>query len=93
MFNLFIQRALSLAVSIKELGSWMEGTSPQGIQVSSKDDVGDLLRLSRRTKGRGMVHLARKRIVMFFEKYIPFLDGLVTPPTEVTTETIERLAT
>ena len=90
-YNIFTQRAISLAVSTKEIGCWQDGISPQGIQVLSKDDDGDMLKLVSHVGGRrGVVHHARKRIVRFFEKYASFLDGLVTPPTEVSVETIER---
>lgn len=87
----FTQRAISLAVSIKEVGCWQKGISPQSIQVLSKDDDGDILKLTSHIGGRrGLVHCARKRIVKFFEQYASFLDGLVTPPTEVAMETMER---
>ena len=86
-----IQSALSLAVSTKELGCWLDGISPQGIQMLSKDKDGDMLRLTTHSgAGGGVAHLVKKRVVRFIEKYVSFLDGLVAPPTEVTMETIER---
>lgn len=88
--SIFVQRALSLAVNTKELGSWLKGVSPHGIQVLLKDGNGDILQMANHKRGRGIIYLTRKRIVRFFEKYVSFLDGFVAPPTEVTTETIER---
>ena len=74
----------------RELACWMEGISPKGVQVLSKDNDGDILSLTSYNGHQGLLDQARKRIVKFFEKYVPFLDGLVAPPTEVTTETVER---
>jgi hypothetical protein len=64
--------------------------SPQGIQQLSQDSSGDILKLTRHKGRLGLIQQVRKRTVRFIEKYASFLDGFVTPPTEVTMETIER---
>ena len=85
-----LQRAVSLAVSTKELGCWLEGVTPQGIQVLSQDSSGDMLKLTQHKGRLELLQQVRKRAVRFIERYASFLDGWVAPPTEVTMETIER---
>ena len=79
-----------MVISTKELACWMEGVSPKGVQVLSKDSRGDILSLTNSNGPQGVLHRARKRIVRFIEKYVPVFDGWVAPPIEVTTETLER---
>lgn len=88
--DVLFQRALSIAVSTKELACWVEGVSLQGIQTLSQAADGDMLKFTGHVNSQGLVDCARKRLVRFIEKYASFLDGLVAPPTEVTVETIER---
>ena len=90
-----VQRALSLVTSVKELPCWFFGlpssncSSPSLVKsLSSTSHIIQFTMTARRPQG--LKDRVVSKLAGWTMKYAPFVESLVTAPSKIKTETVER---